>query len=69
MDTVAVYRFEIYNRVSRSFERQAELATQIAIAGLGGVVMHATRREVPASEVSGGGVWSPVSSAHASAVP
>ena len=59
METICVYRHELYDASSRGFVRQLRYATETAITGMSGIVMYSTLREVPASEVDGGGIWSP----------
>ena len=57
MHAIRVYRYELYDKVSREFLRQQGYATEQAIALARGVVMHSTARDVPAEEVDIEGVW------------
>ena len=57
MDAIRVYRYELYDQVSRGFVRQPHYATEEAIALARGAVMHSTARDVPAGEVDAHGEW------------
>jgi hypothetical protein len=65
MDAIRVYRYELYDQVSRGFLRQPCYATEQAIALARGVVMHSTARDVPATEVDARGEWHAVHLDHA----
>ena len=55
MGMVRVFRFELWDRESRSFVRQGQYATEPAIDLLQGVVMYSTLKLAAACDVSGDG--------------
>jgi hypothetical protein len=57
METVWIYRYEIYDLVSRAFVPQLLYATEHAITCMNGICMYSTAAEVPVSQVTTGGVW------------
>ena len=59
MDMTRVYRFELYDAISRTFVRQARYATEKAIRDLRGVVMYSTSKEAPSGEIGADGLWRP----------
>jgi hypothetical protein len=61
MDTVRVYRYELYDPVARDFVRQMPYVTEQAIVALRGLVMYATGKDVDSEEVESQGIWAPPS--------
>ena len=59
MDTVRVYRYELYDPVARDFVRQMPYVTEQAIVALHGLVMYAIGKDVDSEEVENQGIWAP----------
>lgn len=58
MERMRVFRFELFDRPSREFVRQAGYATEARIRSMKGIVMYSTAKDVSADEVDGKGCYS-----------
>ena len=54
-----VFRFEYFDRETRSFKVSGDWALPGAVESMGAVLLPETAREVPAGEISFSGLWTP----------
>jgi len=58
-ELVKVFRFEYFDRETRSFKVSVDWAVAGAVESMGAVLLPETAREVPAGEISFSGLWKP----------
>ena len=58
-ELVKVFRFEYFDRETRSFKVSGDWALPGAVESMGAVLLPETVREVPAGEISFSGLWKP----------